>query len=162
MADGMLLEDLNNTQIEALLNVYKEHLINISKIEMESFLNNHPILSTCHNKTKSYYNVSLEKQSILANNFTTYKLKKSLGMDVKFTWNSTGDKCEEWAEEEAIQLLLEIDNYVHPIISKQQDLELAIKACTTIEELDAIEISYDEFIPKIGGIKNEEISTTNS
>lgn len=34
-------------------------------------------------------------------------------------------------------------DYVQPFVSRQQELELDIKACTTMEELDAIEINYD-------------------
>lgn len=36
-----------------------------------------------------------------------------------------------------------IGTYVQPFVSRQQELEIAIKACTTMEELDAIEINYD-------------------
>lgn len=36
-----------------------------------------------------------------------------------------------------------IGTYVQPFVARQQELEIAIKACTTMKELDAIEINYD-------------------
>ena len=39
----------------------------------------------------------------------------------------------------------EIKNYVQPIVSYQQLLEERIRACTSIEELEAIEINYSQF-----------------
>lgn len=58
-------------------------------------------------------------------------------------WNSTGDECVEWTYEELAALALAIGTYVKPFVSRQQELEIAIKACTTMEELNAIEINYD-------------------
>ena len=49
----------------------------------------------------------------------------------------------EWTYEELAALALAIGTYVKPFVSRQQELELAIKGCTTQAELDAIEITYD-------------------
>lgn len=50
----------------------------------------------------------------------------------------------EWTYENLAALALAIGTYVKPFVSHQQELELAIKACTTYDELDAIEISYGD------------------
>lgn len=41
-------------------------------------------------------------------------------------------------------LALAIGVYVKPFVSHQQELEVDIKACTTYDELNAIEISYGD------------------
>lgn len=84
-----------------------------------------------------------EKQALLTSNLALYQISASAGQPFKLTWNSTGDECVEWAYEELAALALAIGTYVKPFVSRQQELELAIKACTTMEELDAIEINYD-------------------
>lgn len=58
-------------------------------------------------------------------------------------WNTTGNECTGWEYEDLAALAMAIGTYVQPFVSRQQELEIAIKACTTMEELDAIEINYD-------------------
>ena len=72
-----------------------------------------------------------------------YQISATAGQSFKLTWNSTGDECVEWNYEELAALALAIGTYVKPFVSRQQELELAIKKCTTQAELDAIEITYD-------------------
>ncbi len=72
-----------------------------------------------------------------------YQVASTAGIPFKLTWNSTGDECTEWSYENLAALALAIGTYVKPFVSHQQELELAIKACTTTEELAAIEISYE-------------------
>jgi hypothetical protein len=84
-----------------------------------------------------------EKQALLTSNLALYQISASAGQPFKLTWNSTGDECVEWTYEELAALALAIGTYVKPFVSRQQELEIAIKACTTMEELNAIEINYD-------------------
>lgn len=79
----------------------------------------------------------------MTSNLALYQISASAGQPFKLTWNSTGDECVEWTYKELAALALAIGTYVKPFVSRQQELELAIKACTTMEELDAIEINYD-------------------
>ena len=64
-------------------------------------------------------------------------------MDYQLTWNDTGNICEEWTFEELFTLSNEINNYVKPLIKKQQEIEVAIKNATTKEELNSIKIKYE-------------------
>ena len=59
------------------------------------------------------------------------------------TWNSQGGICEEWEVNKLAQLALEIEAYVRPRIKKQQKYEVQINNCSTVEEVEAIEIEYD-------------------
>lgn len=123
----------------------KAEKITLSKALLAEFLENNPLFSTCHNKDGEYYSVTSEKQNFMMNQYLTYQVEKAINPNAKITWNASGDSCEEWAEEEFLQLIVEIKNYVQPIVSYQQLLEERIRACTSVEELEAIEINYSQF-----------------
>lgn len=110
-----------------------------SKTALAEYLAAHPLQWT----DGKYYSVTSEKQALLTSNLALYQISTSAGQSFNLTWNSTGDECVEWTYEELAALALAIGTYVKPFVSRQQELELAIKACTTMEELDAIEINYD-------------------
>ena len=110
-----------------------------SKTALSEYLASHPLQWT----DGKYYSVTSDKQSLLTSNLSLYQLAVSNGQPFKLTWNSTGDECVEWGYEELAALALAIGTYVKPFVAHQQELELDIKACTTMEELDAIEINYD-------------------
>ena len=123
----------------------KAEKITLSKVLLAEFLENNPLFSTCHNKDGEYYSVTSEKQNFMMNQYLTYQVEKDINPNAKITWNASGDSCEEWAEEEFLQLIVEIKKYVQPIVSYQQLLEERIRACTSVEELEAIEINYSQF-----------------
>lgn len=124
---------------EQSLEPIKNNKISESKTALSEYLASHPLQWS----DGKYYSVTSEKQALLTSNLALYQISASAGQPFKLTWNSTGDECVEWAYEELAALALAIGTYVKPFVSHQQELELAIKACTTMEELDAIEINYD-------------------
>ena len=91
-----------------------------------------------------YYSVTEEKQSLLNSNIASYERAKALGIEYPLKWNSTGEECCLWAYDNLVTLSLTIAGYVAPKVSKQQLLEVQIRNCETVEELDAIVIDYDE------------------
>lgn len=121
----------------------KRSKISFSKALLESFLEENPITSTAHNNTPGIYAVTSEKQSLLMSQYMTYQIEKAANPEATLRWNETGESCEEWTEKEFMQLVLEIKAYVEPLVSHQQTLEKQIRACTTQEELDGIEIKYE-------------------
>lgn len=124
---------------EQSLEPIKNNKISESKTALSEYLASHPLQWS----DGKYYSVTSEKQALLTSNLALYQISASAGQPFKLTWNSTGDECVEWTYEELAALALAIGTYVKPFVSRQQELELAIKACTTMEELDAIEINYD-------------------
>ena len=124
---------------EQSLEPIKNNKISESKTALSAYLASHPLQWS----DGKYYSVTSEKQALLTSNLALYQISASAGQPFKLTWNSTGDECVEWTYEELAALALAIGTYVKPFVSRQQELELAIKACTTMEELDAIEINYD-------------------
>lgn len=124
---------------DLLLEESKQSRITESKTALSEYLAANPLQWS----DGKYYSVTSEKQALLTSNLALYQISASAGQPFKLTWNSTGDECVEWTYEELAALALAIGTYVKPFVSHQQELEIAIKACTTMEELDAIEINYD-------------------
>lgn len=139
-----LLSQRDAEKLEQFENI-KLVKIQESKTLLASYLVNHPMLSSCHGGVEAYYSVTAEKQNLMTSHYATYTIEKQLGLNPVLKWNSTGSECEEWTEEEFIQLILEIKAYVEPLVSLQQSYEVQIRSCTTQEELDAINIVYDVY-----------------
>lgn len=124
---------------DSLVKEFAQQKIIESKTALSEYLASHPLQWS----DGKYYSVTSEKQALLTSNLALYQISASAGQPFKLTWNSTGDECVEWTYEELAALALAIGTYVKPFVSRQQELEIAIKACTTMEELNAIEINYD-------------------
>nr|DAG52553.1 MAG TPA: protein of unknown function DUF4376 [Caudoviricetes sp.] len=130
---------VDETEVSKALEEFKQSKIVESKTVLSEYLASHSLQWT----DGKYYSVTSEKQALLTSNLALYQISTSAGQPFKLTWNSTGDECVEWTYEKLAALALAIGTYVKPFVSHQQELELAIKACATMEELDAIEINYD-------------------
>ena len=125
--------------LEKSLEECKEEKIALSKLMLSEWLANNPMLYSDGN----YYSVTEEKQSLLNSNIASYERAKALGIEYPLKWNSTGEECVEWSYTDLVALSLAIAAYVVPKVSKQQSIEIQIKACETVEELDKVVISYD-------------------
>lgn len=118
----------------------KENKIAESKALLADWLKNNPMLYT----DGKYYSVTAEKQALLNGNLASYERALNAGIDYPLKWNSTGAECEPWNYNDLTSLSLAIAEYVAPKVAMQQVYELQIKACETVEEIDAIVINYDE------------------
>lgn len=136
--DGKLVlktpEELNPFDIDKT----KNNLICLSKISLTQYLQNNPLLFS----DGKYYSVTQEKQNLLNNAITVYQMKVQLGLPAELKWNATGEECTEWTLENIVTLALSIANYVEPLVTYQQAIEVQIKQCTTKEELESIVIDY--------------------
>lgn len=131
-----------NSQIDDLSSIKKE-LIKLSKSKLKEHLEENPLFSKVKYSEGRYYTVDTEHQSRIASQLLLYQANTSLGLDYQLTWNDAGNICEEWTFEELFTLSNEINNYVKPLIKKQQEIEVAIKNATTKEELNNIKIMYE-------------------
>lgn len=129
-------------ELEAVFEQNKKGKVLLSKSLLATYLEEHPITSTAHGGVEGVYSVTSEKQSLMLTQYMTYQISKTVDPGAKLTWNETGKSCEEWEEQDFIQLILEIKEYVYPLVSYQQMLEEQITACTTQEMLDAIAIDF--------------------
>lgn len=120
----------------------KANKIAESKLMLETHLETNPIKSTCHNGVEGTYTVTSEKQTLMSNNYLTYMIAKQAGSPIELTWNETGKECEVWTEAEFLQLIMEVQAFVKPLVYLQQRYEVMINACETQEALDSIVITY--------------------
>ena len=90
------------------------------------------------------YSVTSEKQSLLTSNLALYQIALAAGQPFKLTWNTTGEECKEWTYENLAALALAIGTYVKPFVSQQQEIEVAIRKCTTDKEIDDVAIKYGD------------------
>lgn len=121
------------------LDVLKVDKIEMSKAMLAEWLEDNPMLYT----DGKYYSVTAEKQSLLNGNLASYERAKAVNVEYPLKWNSTGSECIPWDYTDLLTLSLTIAGYVAPKVSKQQELELQIKACKTVDEVNEIEINYD-------------------
>lgn len=128
-----------NINIESELNILKTKKINLTKQELAIYLQNNPLQFT----DGKFYSVTAEKQTLLANAIQVYQMKVQAGLTAQLKWNATGEECTEWTLEQLSTLVLAIAEYVEPLVTHQQALEVQIRNATTLEELEGIEISYE-------------------
>ena len=117
----------------------KAYKIAESKAALAEWLEAHPY---SHADGKMY-SVTAEKQSLLNSNLSSYERAKGANLNYPLKWNATGEECTEWDYEDLVGLSLAIAAYVAPKVAKQQAIEIAINACSTIEELNGVAISYE-------------------
>lgn len=135
--DGVYGENPDYT--DNSLQLKKESLIAESKLKLAEWLNANPMLYSDGN----LYSVTEEKQTLLNSNLTSYERAESAGIAYPLKWNSTGAECTEWTYEALVGLSLAIAAYVAPKVAAQQAVELEIKACETMEQLEKVVIDYD-------------------
>lgn len=121
------------------LDAIKADKIENSKTLLAEWLENNPMTYT----DGKMYSVTSEKQALLNGNLASYERAKAVGIEYPLKWNSTGSECESWDYTDLLTLSLTIAGYVAPKVSKQQEIELQIKACKTVNEVNEIEINYD-------------------
>lgn len=125
---------------EEQLNACKGERIKESKVKLAEWLATHPMQFT----DGKYYSVTEEKQALLNGNLASYERAKSIGITYDLKWNATEEPCEPWSYTDLLTLSLNIAAYVAPKVSKQQLVEIQIRNCETIEDINAIVIDYDE------------------
>lgn len=145
--DTGLQEQTLKEQIETILqeptnsnaDVLKNLKIFLTKLKLKDFLKNNPLTFIDNKK----YSVTEEKQTLLANAIQVYQMKVQAGIPAKLKWNATGEECTEWTLEDLSALALAIAEYVEPLVTHQQALEVQIRNAETLEELDSIVIDYE-------------------
>ena len=120
----------------------KKQKIALSKLELQRWLAEHPLASYAHEGKLGYYAVTADKQSLMMLNFSTYQLKKQAGYPADLTWNETGQECTLWNETDYVRLSIEIENYVKPLVARQQIIEKDILNAESLQEVDSIEIAF--------------------
>lgn len=142
------------------LDELKEYRIAQSKANLEAYLAANPVTSSCHGEPAQYA-CTLEKQSLLNNAIAMAEIHASVGDDTyKISWNATGEECTyDWTKEQLVQLAIEIETFVKPLISQQQAMESMIKAADTKEGVNEVNINFPSSIvvgPTVSAGSSEE------
>lgn len=124
----------------------KNEKIAESKTLLAAFLEEHPIISSCHGSIEASYTITEEKQNQFIRKFTSHTIKIQAGIPDTMTWNAAGEECEPWTDEECIQFISEVDAHVTPLVAYQQSLEKMIRDCTTVADINAITIDYSSVL----------------
>lgn len=115
-----------------------------SAAALSEYLAANPITSTCHNGIAAKYSITKDKQEYLQSMISVCTLAKQNGTPYQPSWNATGEVCSyDWTIEELVKLAMEIEATVRPLVSYQQTIENKIKKCTTMDELKAVVINYN-------------------
>lgn len=118
----------------------KELKQNKNKSALANFLASNPIKWT----DNLLYGVTQDDQDEMIADKAAYDLKQSLGDTTwKLEWHSLHGACREFTVEEFIGLLNAIVNFVYPYRKLLEEYKTKIYACTTIEELNVIELKYE-------------------
>lgn len=120
------------------LDAIKEEKVAGTKADLKTYLAEHPLTWTDGNQ----YSVTEEKQSLLTSQLALYQTATAAGQPYTLRWNTTGGVCTEWTYENLVALALAIGAYVQPLVSYQQEKEVEIMACESVEAVDTVVIDY--------------------
>lgn len=129
----------------------KNYKINQSKLLLAEWLEANPMKSSCHGGVPKYYTVTAEKQYMFTSKYTAHVSLQQASVPDVMSWNASGEPCEVWTDEECIQFISEMNNYITPLVTAQQHFEVSINACNSIEEVNQITIDYSNVHAYTGG-----------
>ena len=91
------------------------------------------------------YGVTQEDQSEIALNINQYQVALAAGVEnPTLEWHAKQEECYPWSLEQLSALSLAISNIVYPKYHQMQEYKTAIFAATSIAELNAIELTYED------------------
>ena len=128
-------------QIEEILrqnkniSIYQDQAIEESKYNLQYFLENNPLTWV----DGQQYTVTQDKQSLLTSQMALYMIDPNTTLH----WNAQGQPCTVWEPQNLAALAKAIEEYVRPYITYQQQKEVEMRACKTVEELDQVIVNYN-------------------
>ncbi len=110
-----------------------------SKTDLAAYLLSHPLQWT----DGEYYAITQEKQNQLTSKIMAATLAAQTSTPYTLTWNSTGEVCKEWSLTDLSALAFAIDARVTSLVTYQQQKEVEIRNCETMEAVNAVVVDYD-------------------
>lgn len=130
-----------DTEFESFMDIQKNKKQETNKILLSEYLAAHPLTWT-DGKT---YGVTMEDQSEINLNLTQYQIQVAAGIENPILeWHAIHEQCRSWTYEELSALALNIAGYIYPYFRLMQTYKVAIFAATNMDELNAIELVYNE------------------
>ena len=122
-------------ELEAALTEAKAARIQQSKADLEAYLVAHPLTWT----DGETYSITQEKQNQLMGTIAAAQID---GRPPE--WNTTGGVCRAWELTELCALAVAIKDRVKALVKYQQAKEVAMREAATLEELEGVNVDYDE------------------
>ena len=114
-----------------------------NKMAFASYLNSHPLTWV----DGKQYGITQEDQSEIALNINQYQVAVAAGVEnPTLEWHAKQEECYPWSLEQLSALSLAISDIVYPKYHQMQEYKTAIFATTSIAELNAIELIYENTI----------------
>lgn len=88
------------------------------------------------------YGVSEEDQTEMALNYMQYQISTAASLPATLEWHAKKEACVIFTEEDFLSLTMLIKNFVYPYMNLMQQHKEEIYACTSIDELNAIDLVY--------------------
>ena len=88
------------------------------------------------------YGVSEEDQTEMALNYMQYQISTAASLPATLEWHAKKEACVTFIEEDFLSLTMLIKNFVYPYMNLMQQYKEEIYACTSIDELNAIDLVY--------------------
>ena len=88
------------------------------------------------------YGVSEEDQTEMALNYMQYQISTAASLPATLEWHAKKEACVTFTEEDFLSLTMLIKNFVYPYMNLMQQHKEEIYACTSINELNAIDLVY--------------------
>lgn len=108
--------------------------------KLAKFLSDNPMQWT----DGKYYGVTMDDQNEMAMNIMSYEMSVQAGVEgINLEWHPTKEACVVWSYEDMIALSLAIRQYVYPWYQLNQTYKTAIFACTSVKEVQAINLVYE-------------------
>ena len=126
-------------ELAAQLQEAKDTAIAESKTDLAAYLLAHPLQWT----DGEYYAITAEKQAQLTSKIMAATLAAQASTPYVLKWNSTGDVCKEWELADLSALAFAIDARVTALVTYQQEKEVEIRNCETVEAVNAVVVDYD-------------------
>lgn len=130
------------------LDELKDAKIDLTKILLQKYIAQNPLLSDCHGGKVATYSIDESKMVRMSLMITSYMVLTQFGIKDQITWNETGKNCEVWTLEECVKLLAQWKPIIKALIERQQLLEIQIKECNVKELVSAINIEYRSADPR--------------
>lgn len=108
-----------------------------NKKKLEEFLSNSYV-----ELNGKQYGVSEEDQTEMALNYMQYQISTAASLPATLEWHAKKEACVTFTEEDFLSLTMLIKNFVYPYMNLMQQYKEEIYACTSIDELNAIDLVY--------------------
>lgn len=144
--EGFIYDDESGQIMEAgtkerMLEEAKEFKQEKNNTLLAEYLNAHPLTWS----DGKQYGITKEDQQEISLNLVSYQNDLAMGIEnPRLEWHAIHEQCVPWTYENLAALSSAIRDAVYPWYQKNQAYKTQIYACTSMSELEAIELNYGD------------------